>query len=145
LLDTGLTGPLILTPRFAEQRRWEEDAGSLSVDAHGAVKAMRRYRVPLMQIGPYDLRGVVAAAPAQGRLPAALTASESGRARLTGILGAEVLKHFLVTLDLKHMRAHLAHSKRVETESWESSVSADDPPPAEAAPKASDAETPPAR
>jgi hypothetical protein len=133
LLDTGFTGPLILTPRFVRSRGWEEDAGSISVDAFGAVAAMRRHRVPVLQLGPYELRGVVSATPAEGRLPSALTATELGRVRISGILGAGVLKHFLVTLDLAHMRAHLAHAPKPETESWESSVSADDPPPEDTA------------
>jgi predicted aspartyl protease len=129
MLDTGLTGPLILTPRFADPRGWPEDTGTIGFDAFGTAKAMTRYRVPLIQIGPYDLRGVVAAVPADGRLPRLLTASEAGRVRLSGVLGAEILKHFLVTLDLKHMRAHLQHSPKLEGESWESSVSSDDAPP----------------
>jgi predicted aspartyl protease len=141
MLDTGLSAPLILTPGFVRDRGWEGDAGTLSIDALGAVKAMDRFRVPLLQLGPYDLRGVVAAVPSEGRLPPLLTASEAGRVRISGILGAEVLRHFVVTLDLKRMRLHLAASQRVEPESWESSVSTDDGAPDEST-NAEDATSP---
>ena len=136
LLDTGLTGPLILTPRFANERDWPEDVGAVAFDTFGAAKAMKRLRVPLISLGPYDLRGVIAAVPADGRLPRLLTAYETGRVRISGVLGAEILEHFLVTLDLKFMRAHLQHSPKV-VESWESSASQDEP----ASPEASAAET----
>jgi len=124
----------MLNPSFAERHGWEQDAGTLSVDALGAVRGVERHKVPLLQLGPYDVRGVVAAAPSGGRLPAAFTASVQGRARISGILGAEVLRHFVVTLDLKNTRIHIAPSRKVETESWESSVSSGAPPPQEPTP-----------
>jgi len=131
LLDTGFTGPLILNPGFVRDRGWSEDAGTLSVDALGAVRGMRRYRVPLLQLGPYDLRGVTAHVPSEGRLPAALTAGDVGRVSIKGVIGAEVLRHFLVTIDVKHTLLHLGPALKDETESWESSVSENDTPPVE--------------
>jgi predicted aspartyl protease len=129
LLDTGLSGPLLLEPRFVRRRGWPEDVGTLSIDALGAVRGMTRHKVPLLQLGPYDLRGVVADVPAEGKLPALLVAGADGRVSLTGVLGAEVLRHFMVTIDLKHMRIHLAHSEKLESESWEWSGSTEEPPP----------------
>jgi len=128
LFDTGFSGPLILNPSFLRGRDWPEDAGALSVDALGTVRGMRRYAVPLLQLGPYDLRGVSAHVPAEGRLPSALTSSGDGGVRVRGVLGAEVLRHFLVTIDVKHTLVHLGPALKDETESWESSVSTDDPP-----------------
>ncbi len=127
MLDTGYQGPLILNSSFAPARGWAEAEGTLSLDALGAVRGMDRRRVPLLQLGPYDLRGVVAELPSEGRLPPALLASGAGRVSLAGILGAGVLRHFVVTIDLKHTKGHIAPSERIATDSWESSVSADPP------------------
>ena len=121
MLDSGFSGPLMLGRRFVTGRRWEEDSGGMSFDAHGTLSAMDRYRVPLLQLGPFDIRGVSASVRREG--PERL-ANLSG-VRVSGILGAEVLRQFLVTLDLKHGKLHLAPSKPVLKDSWESTPTPD--------------------
>ncbi len=123
ILDTGFTGPLLLKPEFVRERGWQAREGSLSVDALGNVRGVARYAIPLVQLGPYDIRGVVASTPDEGRLPAALTLRAEGRVPMSGMLGAELLRHFLLTLDVKNVRAHLAPAEKLAAESWESSTS----------------------
>ena len=122
MLDSGFSGPLLLSRRFVADRQWEQDSGGMSFDAHGTLSAMDRYRVPLMQLGPFDLRGVKASVRRDG--PERLGGLSS--VRVSGILGAEVLRQFLVTLDLKHGKLHLAPSKPVAKDSWESTSTPDD-------------------
>ena len=116
MLDSGFSGPLMLGRRFVADRQWSQDSGGMSFDAHGTLSAMDRYRVPLMQLGPFDLRGVTASVRRDG--PERLGGASN--VRVSGVLGAEVLRRFLVTLDLKHGKLHLAVSKPIPKESWES-------------------------
>lgn len=116
MLDSGFNGPLLLSRRFVAERQWEEESGEIIFDAHGNFAAMDRYRVPLLQLGPFDIRGVSAIVRREG--PERLANLSS--VRVSGILGAEVLRQFLVTLDLKHRRMHIAPSKPVAKDSWES-------------------------
>lgn len=113
MLDSGFSGPLLLGRRFVAGRQWEQDSGGMSFDAHGTLSAMDRYRVPLIQLGPFDLRGVRASVRREG--PERLGGMSD--VRVSGILGAEVLRQFLVTLDLKHGKLHLVPSKPVAKDS----------------------------
>jgi hypothetical protein len=113
MLDTGMSGPMQLTSRLMESRGWQKLGEAPSLDVHGTQRVEPIYRVPLLELGPYDLHGVSAVAGRRLDKPQELVARDDRGVRATGILGAEVLRKFLVTLDLKERRLHLVPGEAV--------------------------------
>jgi hypothetical protein len=120
LFDTGNTGPIIARRALAEQGDWIarfKRAESAFTDINAAVVATDLLVLPSVKIGPYELEGVPVAIPAEG---ADLFLSERERlgpvqgshikrgVRTSGIVGYEVLRHFVVTVDYERQEMHVA-------------------------------------
>jgi predicted aspartyl protease len=145
MLDSGLAGPLQLRTAFVEDRGWEKVTDSHTTDVHGKARAAEIYRVPLLQLGPYDLRGVRAIVQPKGHVSRDDFRRDDMGVNTSGVLGAEVLRQFVVTMDLKARKLHLVPAQKAVTESWESSPSAGEPrAPTDAAADAPATEPPPA-
>lgn len=119
MLDSGLAGPLQLKTAFVEDRGWEKVTDSHTTDVHGKERASEIYRVPLLQLGPYDLRGVRAIVQRKGHISREDARRDDMGVRTSGILGAEVLRHFVVTMDLKARKLHLEPAQKAAAESLE--------------------------
>ena len=113
LLDTGAAGPVIVSRAVAKSEGWltaYRTGSAQSSDAFGRIAEIDLLTLPSLRLGPFELADVPVAVPAEGeRLQ---TGRESwGRvetgshvtsgARANGRLGYEVLRHFIVTIDLK--------------------------------------------
>lgn len=107
MLDTGMAGPLRLKTGFALDRGWEKVSDTSTFDVHGKEKVAEVYRVPLLQLGPYELRGVKAIVQPKGHVSREEMARDYVGVRTSGILGAEVLRRFVVTIDLRERKLHL--------------------------------------
>ena len=116
MLDTGSSGGVFLQRSKARKLGWLDryplvESASRGVNTEATTE---RFNVPLMTFGPYELENVIVAVPAEG---AATNLDSIGddwtygsRRRgnkSDGILGYDVLKHFVVTLDLKHKLMHI--------------------------------------
>jgi hypothetical protein len=112
MLDTGLAGPLRLRTAFVKGRGWEKLEDSYSTDVHGKQRPNEIYRVPLLQLGPYDLHGVRAIVQPKGHISREQMRRDDMGVRTSGILGAEVLRQFVVTMDLKTRKLHLAPAQK---------------------------------
>jgi predicted aspartyl protease len=128
MLDTGLSGPLQLKTAFVEDRGWEKVTDSYTTDVHGKARASEIYRVPLLQLGPYDLRGVRAIVQAKGHISRQDVRREDMGVRTSGILGAEVLRQFVVTMDLKARKLHLEPAQKAAVGAAESDAPSTAPP-----------------
>ena len=127
MLDTGFAGPLSLKTAFVKSRGWEKLEDSYTTDVHGKQRPNEIYRVPLLQLGPYDLRGVRAIVELKGHIRRDQVRRDDMGVRTSGILGAEVLRQFVVTMDLKARKLHLAPAQKAAAESSDAPAPASDP------------------
>lgn len=114
-LDTGnSTG--ILIPRVDALRfGWTEEYRSADVKVAGVTKVatIESFNIPKMMIGPFTLENVIVMVPAAGEKTTvgqearATLGSRLKKANSDGILGYDVLKHFIVTIDYKQSLLHL--------------------------------------
>jgi len=116
LFDTGSNGGVFLQRSKVDALGWLEKYSLVESKARGVNKTARveRFNVPLMSFGPYELENVIVTVPAAGEATNINRIGEDwvyGSRRRgnssDGILGYDVLKHFVVTLDLKHKLMHI--------------------------------------
>lgn len=115
LFDTGSNGGLLLNKAMADSMGWHdtlatEQTASVGVTSHVAV--MNNYRIPEVQFGPYLLEHVLVSVPADdSRIMLPEQHKELGTnirgKKIQGILGYDVLQHFLITIDYKNGYAHI--------------------------------------
>jgi len=128
MLDSGLAGPLQLKTAFVEGRGWEKVMDSHTTDVHGKARDSEIYRVPLLQLGPYDLRGVRAIVQPKGHISRDDIRRGDMGVRTSGILGAEVLRQFVVTMDLKARKLHLEPAQKAVADPMQSHAPDGEPP-----------------
>lgn len=117
LFDTGNSGGVVLKRSFALNKGiYDEATDSQQGIASGIneVAAYERFRIDSVTVGPYELENVMAAIPAEGEsVRIGLDANSRTGTRLRrgvkteGLIGFDVLKHFLVTIDYDRHRVHL--------------------------------------
>ncbi|MEL7298106.1 MAG: pepsin/retropepsin-like aspartic protease family protein [Pseudomonadota bacterium] len=124
MLDTGATSGLIVSRQLAERLDWPETYGTVTGESRGVNDSAETeyFRLPNMGLGPYNLEDVMVAYPAEGsdfKLFERRTASGSRllqRNAYEGLVGYDVLKHFLVTVDYQRGYVHLAPGQKVTAE-----------------------------
>jgi predicted aspartyl protease len=141
LLDTGNAGPILMRRMVASQENWIERfkrAESSIVDVNAYVSGTDILVLPSVVIGPFELTDVPVQIPAAGedinisgvRTSAAVKNSRIRKGvRVAGIVGYEVLRHFVVTLDYDREKLHIAAPPEDAEEPPREQA-----PPAEAAP-----------
>jgi hypothetical protein len=115
LLDTGATGGIFIKRGDAERFDWLETFATEKGRVRGVNKVggTERLNLPFMTIGPFTLESPIVTVQAEGettnvgqelqmRLGSRLKKAESD-----GILGYDILKHFIVTMDFKRSLLHL--------------------------------------
>lgn len=115
-LDTGNTGGLIVSRQLAEEYHWLKQQASFKHGASGVTGSgeVETFQIPYLKIGPYELSDVFVTVPAEGQKmnisdkTSRTTAGVQKGIHAKGLLGYDVLKHFILTLDTKNWRAHIA-------------------------------------
>ncbi|WP_171022313.1 aspartyl protease family protein [Thalassotalea litorea] len=117
MLDTGNAGNLFLKRNFViENDLLKSDTIETRVSGSVEVINTESFIIETLKIGPYELEGVPATIPEDG--VATNLADSRGETKdfsrlrakgvaTKGILGYDVLKHFIVTIDYEDFRAHL--------------------------------------
>ncbi len=124
-LDTGNSAGLLIKRFDAERFNWLEKYGT--DDSHGVginavIASVERFNLPYLEIGPFTLENVIVTVPAEGQKSNISSDAQHGRTReiksfsSDGILGYDVLKHFIVTIDFKRSLLHLEPSEHSSTE-----------------------------
>ena len=116
MLDTGNTTGIYMPRKPAIRYGWLEKYGTADVRIAGATKVStsQSFNLPKMTIGPFTLENVIALVPAEGnetnvgRESSTRTGSRIKKDHSDGILGYDVLKHFVVTIDYKRSLLLLA-------------------------------------
>ncbi len=115
VLDTGNSGGLMIKRSTADHNGWLEKFPLVSNLSGGinSLGVVESFRLPIMKIGPYELENVLTSVPAKGQSANISTRGSKGigssikSKSIKGLLGYDVLKHFIVTIDYKGGRMHI--------------------------------------
>lgn len=116
VMDTGSSGGIHLERRFALKHNWLDRFGASDAVSKGANASARteRFNLPEMTIGPFELGSPIVTVPAEGEDMAMFqrrsrtgTHMRKRRGSAQGLLGYDILKHFVVTVDYKRGHVHL--------------------------------------
>ena len=106
VMDTGSAGGVFLKRGIATKGNWLEEYGAQSITSTGVVTTAQSemFRLPVLSIGPYDVRNARVIVPAKGErleIFKRFKTMSSARSKIQGLLGYDVLKNFLVTIDYR--------------------------------------------
>jgi len=115
LLDTGNSGGILIERYIAKGHQWLEQY-PVSTELSAGVNALvynEAFSLPSMKVGPFDLENVTVSVPAEGQKSNISSQYEKSFSRIKGrkiegIVGYDVLKHFIVTFDYVSGNVHLA-------------------------------------
>ncbi|MDJ0759606.1 MAG: aspartyl protease family protein [Woeseiaceae bacterium] len=114
-LDTGNSGGIFLKRFDAERFDWLERFGyedTLGKGVTGKVNEMDTFNLPTLELGPFELENVVVTVPDEGvetnigRDRSNVWRRELNNTKSSGLLGYDVLRHFVVTMDFKRKLLH---------------------------------------
>jgi predicted aspartyl protease len=113
-LDTGNSAGLVMKRNVAESMGWLEKHHSEQGILAGVNKAAitDSFRISSVQFGPFELENVLVTVPSEGESSnlssrSSVAGSRIKGKRVQGLLGFDVLKHFVITIDYKTGRAHV--------------------------------------
>lgn len=114
LFDTGNAGGMVVERKVANKMGWLEEIDSRSTLSMGAnsIVETESFRIPFLKFGPFELENVLVTIPAKGinsylESQYQRTGSRIKGRKVQGIIGYDVLKHFLITIDYKGGHAHI--------------------------------------
>lgn len=113
-LDTGNSGGMVVERKVASRNGWLKEAEVESNISMGAntFAITESFRIPQLSFGPYNLENVLVTIPAEGQKTYLesqyqYTGSRIRGRKVEGLIGYDVLKHFLITIDYKEGLAHI--------------------------------------
>ena len=116
LLDTGSTGGLYISRKLARENNWipETVSEGYSIGVN-KIAETAGFNISSLKIGPYELENIPTRIPAEGekdtlkgKYGGRSTGSHLGKGAVThGLLGYDVLKHFVLTIDYRGYKAHI--------------------------------------
>jgi len=117
-LDTGNNSGLYIKRSYALENQWLTDNHQVEQSAVMGVNGSAKtevFTLSSLAIGPYDLEDVQVIIPAKGertnigrKARESLTGSKLVKGKQTkGLLGYDVLKHFVVTIDYSDYQVHI--------------------------------------
>ena len=117
LFDTGSNGGLALKRSFALDRGLiGEDTNSDQIIVKGInnIGSYEKFKLDSVKIGPYELENVSTSVPSEGQasnLGSGFNTRSGTRlqrgVKTSGLLGYDVLKHFLITVDYEKYQMHI--------------------------------------
>ena len=116
-LDTGNSSGIILERSIASQENWLEKYAATTSKGIGVVGRGEAvtFNLEKLEIGPFELGNPIVAVPPKGvvwnmfeRRPTTGSNVRSARGKSRGLLGYDVLKHFVVTVDYRGGHVHIA-------------------------------------
>lgn len=116
VLDTGSTGGVLLDRNVVDRTSWLEEYEQSAGTIQGVVESGQTHSfvLPSVKFGPFDLGGVAIRTQAEGKEfkmfeQSTYTGTHIPRSstEAVGLLGYQVLKHFVITLDYRSGRVHV--------------------------------------
>ncbi|ASP46730.1 pepsin/retropepsin-like aspartic protease family protein [Cognaticolwellia beringensis] len=115
LFDTGNSGGMVIERKVANKMGWLDELDSQATVSMGvnSVVETESFRIPSLKFGPFELENVLVTIPAEGNNSNLESQYQKAGSRIKGkkvqgIIGYDVLKHFLITIDYKGGYAHIA-------------------------------------
>jgi hypothetical protein len=116
VLDTGASGGILLDRAVAKKEDWLERYPSVEGTSSGVNTRARTqsFNLPMMMFGVFEIENPIITVAEEGVDLAFLEGQASLGSRLPkgsqakGLLGYDVLKHFVVTIDYKAGQVHIA-------------------------------------
>jgi predicted aspartyl protease len=123
-MDTGSNGGILIDRKLANSLEWPSTLPKVSGESYGINGSgeMEYYRVPKTKVGPFELENVLVSTPAPGvsteifETYATTGTRLASRKKSSGLLGYDVLKHFVVTIDYDRGHVHFYPGEKVEHE-----------------------------
>lgn len=108
-LDTGNAGGMVIHRSIARREGWLDKYQTIDSRARGVIKDgdMETFNIGHIEIGPYRLDSPVVSINAEGT-KAKMLESRTSVKQSRGILGHDVLKHFVLTIDYVSGAVHIA-------------------------------------
>ncbi|MEO2281490.1 aspartyl protease family protein [Pseudoalteromonas pernae] len=114
LLDTGSSGGIMIKRSVATSLGWLDNK-DISTNLSRGVNTFattQSVRIDELAFGPYTLENVLVSVPGEGQSANlenqfSTTGTRIKSAKVEGILGYDILKHFVVTIDYKLGHAHV--------------------------------------
>jgi len=119
MLDTGNNGPILLRRSIAERKGWLDKYATIkdaTTGVNDVALGTQTFSLPSMTIGPVELENVLVSVPAEGEDSQLTgfdpiewsTGTHIKKAKRTdGIVGFDILKHFVVTIDFNRSLLNL--------------------------------------
>ncbi|QYJ93334.1 pepsin/retropepsin-like aspartic protease family protein [Shewanella spartinae] len=114
ILDTGNSGGLFLKRLMATENDWLDKFGKesgMGVGVNG-MASTDNFRMPEVEFGPFTLENVMVSVPGEGEVEqisgqASTSFSHIRGKNIKGLVGYDVLKHFVLTIDYKSGHMHV--------------------------------------
>lgn len=117
-LDTGNTMGVVVQRKLADRLGWldEVKTGKLLASGVTGQQEVDIFRVPEIQFGPFTMENVLVTIPEDGEGSNLESQHQYFMSRfksekVEGLIGYDVLKHFLLTIDYKYAYAHISPSQ----------------------------------
>lgn len=118
MFDTGLNGGVLVERGIARNNGWlSDDYKTVTTDASGVTRKQNidSFLLPSVKIGPFELENVIVSTPVEGQDITLMsrvgkmeqTGSRIKGNKVEGLVGYDVLKHFVVTVDYHKGYIHL--------------------------------------
>lgn len=117
VLDTGSSGGILLDRKVAEKHNWLKHYPAIDDAGSGIISSARlqRFNLPVVTLGDFRIENPIIRVPAKGQEAQFFERSAYGGSRIPrrvrkaeGIMGYDLLKHFVVTIDYAHGYVHVA-------------------------------------
>lgn len=116
LMDTGNSGGVLIDRSIARKNKWLErypraQSVSVGVNSSGQIE---RFNLESMKFGPFELANPIVSVPGEGEKLEMFQAQRRqfsrirSKRKVEGILGFDVLQHFILTVDYKGGHMHVA-------------------------------------
>ena len=123
-MDTGSNGGILIDRPLASRLGWLDAYQKVEGVSSGVVTSgeMEYFRVPLITVGPYELENVLVSVPAAGVDPELFEKDTeigtriASRQASAGLLGYEILRHFVVTVDYHRGHVHFYPGQKISDE-----------------------------
>lgn len=118
MFDTGSTAGIVINRYIAEDKGWLEKfyAGDDRLHGVGGAITVEKLQLPYVKLGPYVLENVKVLVPkennestnySQGKAAPRVGSRVNRDGGYDGILGGDIFKHFVITLDAKNALMHI--------------------------------------
>ncbi|KZN40315.1 aspartyl protease family protein [Pseudoalteromonas luteoviolacea] len=117
LLDTGFTGGIMIERRYADKFGWlDTDNQKVEFSGVNTSSETENVRAKEVKFGPFTLSNVRVTFPAKGNnvnLVSQYSSTDSHvkGVKVKGIVGYDVFKHFVMTMDMKDGHLHISAPK----------------------------------